>query len=532
SQPIAPPAAPREAKAQDAAKPPELMTPDEYQAANPGYAGIQFRRQDYASEESALIEWRKEWAKKYPGITPVIEKVNDRIVGGPRYKMRAKISPLDRHANDVRAAVAESKPVTASAVDAYGIKLPSGYGREGDLYVFKGGQKPAEMRPSNFRLTDNYFTDPRLRTNKRWAWRAMGAKEYAKLMSGEKVYGAGAGKGQFFSPTPDGARQYGEAQNKYLVEFDGVEATGEGISGTASKSNVVRAWRYTNGEWKPIRIDAAKPEMVPTSARADDAPVSPSPAEPAAPVARMTKNDLLAELRAAGVADRDLRGKDRAALAKYAESVRAGGEVAPVQASAAKESWQMTRAEYARGAKVRRDMKRNYVIITGPDGKEVITRTLEPGQPEKGLIEGAHRIEISEALAAGKPVPAAVLADYPDLKPAVVEKPKAQPSGLAVPSVEGRGDKYADWKNKEQIMALAPAGSRSAGRLSNALKAAGVPHQFGPPRTLGSKRSSVKIPNTQEAINIVRRMGGTIVKDQPHWLTEDKEPYEQKPTTP
>ena len=201
-------------------------------------------------------------------------------------------------------------------------------------------------------------------------------------------------------------------------------------------------------------------------------------------------------------------------------------------AKSAKESWEMTGAEYARGAKVRRDMKRNYVIITGPDGREVITRTLEPGQPEKGLIEGAHRVEVAEALREGKPVPKEVLADYPELMPVAPEKPKVQPSGLAVPAVEGRGDKYADWKAKEQIMAIAPAGSRSAGRLSNALKEAGVPHEFGPPRTLGSKRSSLKIPNTPEAINIVRRMGGTISKQQPHWLTEDKEPYEQKPTTP
>ncbi|HRT06448.1 MAG TPA: hypothetical protein P5204_12185, partial [Kiritimatiellia bacterium] len=303
----------------------------------------------------------------------------------------------------------------------------------------------------------------------------------------------------------------------------------------SAKANLASPQKETNKAWRKkygVPEDVMESSLGPSDMEGYAIAEDQMPPRPAPPVARMTKNDLLAELRAAGVADRDLRGKDRAALAKYAESVRAGGEVAPVQASAAKESWQMTRAEYARGAKVRRDMKRNYVIITGPDGKEVITRTLEPGQPEKGLIEGAHRVEISEAIASGKPVPKEVLADYPELMPVAPEKPKVQPSGLAVPAVEGRGDKYADWKAKEQIMAIAPAGSRSAGRLSNTLKEAGVPHEFGPPRTLGSKRSSLKIPNTPEAINIVRRMGGTISKQQPHWLTEDKEPYEQKPTTP
>ena len=90
---------------------------------------------------------------------------------------------------------------------------------------------------------------------------------------------------------------------------------------------------------------------------------------------------------------------------------------APVESKPAKASWEMTRAEYARGAKVRREMERNYVMVTGSDGKEVIIRTLEPGQPEDGLIEGAHRVEIAEALREGKPVPAAILADYPDLAP-------------------------------------------------------------------------------------------------------------------
>jgi hypothetical protein len=89
------------------------------------------------------------------------------------------------------------------------------------------------------------------------------------------------------------------------------------------------------------------------------------------------------------------------------------------KAPKAKEPWEMTRDEYSHGAKVRRDLEKNYVITTAPNGAEIITRTLEPGQPKEKLIKGAHRFEIAEAIKEGKPVPPEVLADYPDLAPKV-----------------------------------------------------------------------------------------------------------------
>lgn len=138
-----------------------------------------------------------------------------------------------------------------------------------------------------------------------------------------------------------------------------------------------------------------------------------------------------------------------------------------------KPSWMMTRDEYARGAKVRREMDRNYVMITGPDGKEVITRTIEPGQPEEGLIEGAHRVEIAEALREGKPVPASVLADYPDLQPAPArpvsktEQLRGKATPVEAPTVKGDDvETKPEYKPGNPFAAKAIAAKEKSNRLN------------------------------------------------------------------
>ncbi|MDO9543418.1 MAG: LPD38 domain-containing protein [Kiritimatiellia bacterium] len=135
------------------------------------------------------------------------------------------------------------------------------------------------VKSSGFKPTDTYFNTPALKQNKTYAWRAMGEKEYQKLITGEKKYGAGAQRGQFFSPTPDGARQHGETEGKYLVEFVGVDASGEGITGMATKENVTRMWQFKNEKWNEFSPPPLQPQpkgglLLPETPKAEGALVT------------------------------------------------------------------------------------------------------------------------------------------------------------------------------------------------------------------------------------------------------------------
>jgi hypothetical protein len=64
------------------------------------------------------------------------------------WKGKSTFNSEGQHRNEVGRAVVQNKPVSAAAVDAYGITLPSGYVRDGDRYVFKAPTKSAALKAS------------------------------------------------------------------------------------------------------------------------------------------------------------------------------------------------------------------------------------------------------------------------------------------------------------------------------------------------------------------------------------------------
>lgn len=113
-------------------KPPELMSPEEARALKQsrdreaGRAIIEERDDiDAFGGDSQEAKESGQRAK---------ELSEDRWVGA---------TPVDvLHKDSLRFAIAANKPVSATAVDTYGIKLPEGYVRDGDRYVFKGEGEP------------------------------------------------------------------------------------------------------------------------------------------------------------------------------------------------------------------------------------------------------------------------------------------------------------------------------------------------------------------------------------------------------
>lgn len=95
---------------------------------------------------------------------------------------------------------------------------------------------------------------------------------------------------------------------------------------------------------------------------------------------------------------------------------------------AKKEPWQMTREEWTQldhSNKIRFSGKDSYFW---PDA-DPKNRVLFSGtRSKKAVIEKQHEYEIRKALAAGQPVPAEVLADYPDLAPKGQAAPAAPPA--------------------------------------------------------------------------------------------------------
>ena len=91
-------------------------------------------------------------------------------------------------------------------------------------------------------------------------------------------------------------------------------------------------------------------------------------------------------------------------------------EAAKLAEPAAKEPWQMTKEEW----------------LDRPAGSVDVVRGVG-GAERLRIIEARHKVAVERALAAGKPVPAEVLADYPDLNPEqqpparVAEKPEPHP---------------------------------------------------------------------------------------------------------
>lgn len=105
----------------------ELMTPEEWS---------QERRNEIIAGSEAL-------AKKHEGrsddvLLPQIERMR-KATGTQEISSRV-------HRHNIEFALGENSPVSAAAVDAYKIKLPDGYVKEGDRYVFKGEPVPTPTK--------------------------------------------------------------------------------------------------------------------------------------------------------------------------------------------------------------------------------------------------------------------------------------------------------------------------------------------------------------------------------------------------
>jgi len=116
---------------------------------------------DMPSQEFVLaagyVKQGNEWVRRKTGIPPWkgVMAENSAIMEYPRVqewlqkkRENAEIYAASSHSDQVNSAVWEgdSKPsVSAAAVDTYGIKLPEGYTREGDLYVYRPDGKAMIM---------------------------------------------------------------------------------------------------------------------------------------------------------------------------------------------------------------------------------------------------------------------------------------------------------------------------------------------------------------------------------------------------
>lgn len=82
--------------------------------------------------------------------------------------------------------------------------------------------------------------------------------------------------------------------------------------------------------------------------------------------------------------------------------------------SETKEPWAMTRDEFGQGATVNRG--NNYISVDSGDGTSFVIRSLETSKyTDADAIAKSHKDYIEKAIEQGKPVPDAVLKDYPEL---------------------------------------------------------------------------------------------------------------------
>lgn len=176
----------------------------------------------------------------------------------------------------------------------------------------------SNLRPSGYKPTDNIFNTANLTSNRTYAWRAMGEKEYNSLMKGEKEYTGdkAATKGNFLAGIPESAGQYG-GEGRYLVEFGGVRIAGdEGLvkGSKATKDNITRVWRHENGEWKDLGLEQGKKEVVD---RIKESPFPMPPVEPGKAEPKLTRQQRL-EAR--------VKASNEVALTKITDVVTTAGD--------------------------------------------------------------------------------------------------------------------------------------------------------------------------------------------------------------
>lgn len=195
-----------------------------------------------------------------------------------------------------------------------------------------------------------------------------------------------------------------------------------------------------------------------------------------------------------------------------------------------------------------------------------------------------HKELVADAILEGKPVPPEVLRDYPDLRPNAQGRSAEQPTkpivgepaplkpltisealalaerrktegksqlsvaqelsaaglsdgdatGIAAqvfkptPAAQVAGEKkidYSDWESKQQVKGVWGGSHRLIKRQQQAFDDAGIPWSNRGSHTLGSRRQTVLIPNTPEAIALLKKVGGSVTKDQWEHLTKDKLGY-------
>jgi hypothetical protein len=134
-----------------------------------------------------------------------------------------------------------------------------------------------------------------------------------------------------------------------------------------------------------------------------------------------------------------------------------------------KEPWEMSRSEFAKTSTVNRG--NNYLSVSSPDGSAFTIRTLDTAKyTDAEAIALSHKDYIKKAIENGKPVPAEVLAEYPDL----IEKPKTDAAATITGKkavqreqektepVEGAAADQAAEAGAPAAEVAAPAGARSA----------------------------------------------------------------------
>ena len=156
---------------------------------------------DMPSQEFVLaagyVKQGNEWVRRKTGMPPWkgVMAENSAIMEYPRVqewlqkkRENAEIYAASSHSDQVNSAVWEgdSKPsVNAAAVDAYGIKLPDGYTREGDLYVYRPAPSPAPASQPAGQAKSKPAQPPRPATPEGRAEAAI--KEYIIKATKEKV---------------------------------------------------------------------------------------------------------------------------------------------------------------------------------------------------------------------------------------------------------------------------------------------------------------------------------------------------------
>ena len=119
------------------AKLPAKMTPEEHIA----FMKEKGRREYTKAPESekpelmSLTQWET-YSRKKAGLTP-------------ESKYTSKIGTERNHRDFIRWGIRDKLPLSSSAVAEYGIKLPEGYVREGNRYVFKGEPTPKPTIPES-----------------------------------------------------------------------------------------------------------------------------------------------------------------------------------------------------------------------------------------------------------------------------------------------------------------------------------------------------------------------------------------------